>query len=832
MNFITLTFSFFLISSVWHASRGSTVVSQGNILYVKSDRAATINPILINFHRAFDFSYIEQSIKTLDEFLNTYGLFCKMADTYYSEPPEIVPIKIISYMEAQSKCNQYNSKLPEISNHEEAAFLLQQLQKHQINRTFTGLTLFNNKLVYLSDMAPATFTTARMCENCTLQNTLTEDDLAQIRAEQGNDVHLYYVAPPRGGHLAIIPFGHDPEIPCPRVPMICFKQRNVIPTTLNVLAKHSCLRDQTELARISTNLKEEVRQFYTPPTKRPKRAIGLIGAGIGAGFLGVEALNSLISGVAPLSLMGKGIASIFGFATSDDMRLTKEQLEAHSKGLKDLAVNQQMLIEGYRQVKNDIDLMKKANLRQEHDVAVLFANLDNKLAIRNLQMLLQITLLKMSQAVASAAQHYTSPYVFGVEDLKNLTATFRYQGVPLTADLNDVYTTLAVVDNMYTFIFSAPILTQENDMFLYEIRDLPFYNGKTQYRLNITYRYIAINFNTDEYVLLSDAEYFNCLKSHLCTAASSFLGIGKDSPCEVLSLKYNAQHCELHIYSEPMPNFLTFGNVTYYSLPSQTEVQIICKDTQASTTQYKQLYGTGALHTAPGCQLKIDKTASIRPSYVVSRHNLEGDTFFKFLKVPDRPLNFPTTQKPDNTSTSPYAFKDVSSVGDAVSIVFNHDATVAELIRIIFYIVMVLSVLGMIYCCFPRFRLWFNGCCFCEKPTKYWRDVKGYKVPDYISKNRQKREETQMSTMSKFDIDAVDENIETLTALESEPESIKSTHTIIRRPEAPPPSPPMTPIPPKMPPLPNLPNLTSFRPQPFAKIQRLYDPLFIPSFKN
>jgi hypothetical protein len=145
---------------------------------------------------------------------------------------------------------------------------------------------------------------------------------------------------------------------------------------------------------------------------------------------------------------------------------------------------------------------------------------------------------------------------------------------------------------------------------------------------------------------------------------------------------------------------------------------------------------------------------------------------------------------------------------------------------------MVLSVLGMIYCCFPRFRLWFNGCCFCEKPTKYWRDVKGYKVPDYISKNRQKREETQMSTMSKFDIDAVDENIETLTALESEPESIKSTHTIIRRPEAPPPSPPMTPIPPKMPPLPNLPNLTSFRPQPFAKIQRLYDPLFIPSFKN
>jgi hypothetical protein len=187
-----------------------------------------------------------------------------------------------------------------------------------------------------------------------------------------------------------------------------------------------------------------------------------------------------------------------------------------------------------------------------------------------------------------------------------------------------------------------------------------------------------------------------------------------------------------------MQNFLTYGNVTYYSLPYETEVQVICKDAQASVTQIKQLYSVGELQTAPGCNIKINKQVSIRPSYVLSRHNLEGDSFFKFLQMPNLPLHkYPTTTKAPNTTLSPIKFRDVETIGDAVSIVFNHDTTFAEMIRILCYIVSVLSILATIYCCYPRFRLWFNCCCFIQKPTKYWRDVKGYQVPEYISKNKQ-----------------------------------------------------------------------------------------------
>jgi hypothetical protein len=493
-------------------------------------------------------------------------------------------------------------------------------------------------------------------------------------------------------------------------------------------------------------------------------------------------------------------------------------------------------------------MLKQANLQMEHDVAVLFANLDNKLAIRNLQNLLQMTLLRMSQAIASAIQHQTSPYAFGVKDLQNLTTVFRYQGIPLTDDLNDVYTSMAIVDDMYTFIFSAPILTQENDMFLYEIRDLPIYNSKVQYRLNITNRFVGINFNTDEYVILTNNEYSNCMSSHLCMAAASFLTIGKDSPCEVLSLKYKTQQCDLIVSDQNMQNFLTYGNVTYYSLPYETEVQVICKDAQASVTQIKQLYGVGELQTAPGCNININKQVSIRPSYVLSRHNLEGESFFKFLQMPNMPLHkYPTTTKAPNTTLSPIKFRDVASIGDAVSIVFNHDTTFAEMIRILCYIFSILSILATIYCCYPRFRLWFNGCCFFQKPTKYWRDVKGYKVPEYVSKHKQENDAEKGNDDKE---NAPPDNTLTDLAIEKDitstndnkPENHYATiqrdksNSPIIRPSVPPPPPP-TDIPIRLvqSPLPIRPveapiaPLSTFTPFPAERFKRLYAPLFVPT---
>ena len=744
-----------LLLCTTHSVEGE-IINRGNLIYIKSDRTATINPTFVNFHRRLDFDVIEISLETLDSFMKFYKQFCRMADVNYFQEPTTYVIREATFREAQFKCNEFKATLPEVHNQVEATYLADQLRKYNLSSVFAGVIWTDNKFQSITTLETIGYDRTIECRNCSESFGLPWKTYEYIKEKQGVEIHLHYTIA-KSGQLALMPVGHAPAAGCPKQQLLCYSKRPNVITPLQAMAKHSCIRDEAEMLRINKNLREEVAQFTTPRHKRSKRAIGLIGAGIGAGFLGLESLNSIINGIAPLSLMGKGIAALFGFATDSDMQLTKEQLEQHSQAIANLSINQKQLVAAYEQVRIDIETMQEAHRHLEHDVGVLFANLDNKLAVRNLQSLLQMTLLKMSQAIAAALQHHTSPFVFGTADLRNLTAVFRSQNVPLTDNLNDVITSLAVVDNLFTFIFSAPILRQNNELNLFEIRDLPVHNKNKQFRTKIDHRYLAINSKNDQYTILSDSEYYNCKTYYVCTAAAPFLQIGPNAPCEVLTLKYEEARCDLEEFEGPMQSFLTFNNVTYYSLPDTQEIHIVCEDSNLSFNQHKNVYGTGKLQIAPGCNIKV-KNAEIRPSYVVSRHNLEGDTFFKFLQVPGMPHEYPTTAKPPNVTQTPLVLREVASLSDAVSIVFNQDTALAEAIRILVYIISISSILATIYCCYPRFRLWFNGCCFITKPTKYWRDVRGYVVPDFISKNRQLQADNNLT------IEKVDENIEMVSA--------------------------------------------------------------------
>ena len=783
-----------------HCADGE-VIAQGNLLYLKSDRPATLNPTFINFHRHFDWSVIDMSLNTLDKFMDFYQQFCKQADENYFSEPVIYVIREATYRESQFKCNEFKATLPEIHNIIEANYMKIQLKKYNLTEVFAGITWTDNRYQSITTLETIGYDKTIECPECPESYGMDWKTYNAIKEKQGHEVHLYYTIS-KSGNLVIMPRGHVPQKECPKKQLMCYSKRADQMTPLKAMAKHSCIRDEAEMLRINDNLREEVTQFAIT-RKRSKRAIGLIGAGIGAGFLGIESLNSIINGVAPLSLMGKGIAALFGFATDSDLRMTKKQLEQHSQAIANLSINQKQLIAAYEQVTLDIQAMQQAHRHLEHDVAVMFANLDNKLTVRNLQSLLQMTLLKMSQAIAAAVQHHTSPFVFGTADLSNLTSVFRTQNVPLTSNLNDIITSLAIVDDIFTFIFSAPILRPKNDMHLFEVRDLPVYNKNLQYKTKIEHRYMAISIKEDQYVTLTDAEYYICNNYFVCTVAAPFKAIGPTSPCEVLTLKYESPHCDLQEFIGPVDHFLTYGNVTYYSLPEPQEIQIVCEDSQASFNQHKNIYGTGKLQIAPGCNIRISKNAQIRPSYVVSRHNLEGDSFFKFLQVPGMPHSYPTTTKAPNVTKTPMVFNEVASLNDAINIVFNQDTTLAEMIRILVYMVSILSILATIYCCFPRCRLWFNGCCFITKPTKYWRDVRGYVVPEFISRSR------QLEAANIGQIDRVDENIERVTA-PPEPEQKK-------------PSPKRNDVETAE---------TVGPPHPFNRLARLYSPILMNNFRR
>jgi len=735
---------------------------KGNLLYYQQTEAAvTVNPQLVNFHRRFDTRMLDTCIDTLDKFGEAYNKFCDHVTQIKDSEMRFTTVGRMYYRFANAECGKFNTMLPEVRNLDHAKLVMEEMKNQALTIIYAGVAFSNGKMVYLSDNDNISYKLFIACPTCPITNSFTQLDLNHLNTTEEYLEWFYEIAQ---SQLVLTPhinqglFGSKYKV-------ICQVKDTVKETMLTTLAKHSCIRDKDEVLKTNMLLRQEVSQFKSP--RRHKRHIGLA---FGAGFLGIETINSMITGGAPLAFVGKTVASIFGFATAEDMQLTKKQLEQHSKAIEDLSVNQKMLIDAHIKVSNDIITLNRLTKQQEYDTSILYAEIDNKVAIYNLQSLLQMTLLKMSHAIAAAIQHNTSPYAFGQADLHNVTMEFRARNIPLTDNINDVFTTLALVDNMYTFIFSAPILNPKNNFLFFEIRDLPIYKAGKQYRLNTQYKYFALNLVANEYAIVTESEYHTCLSLMVCNIAAPFMKITLNSPCEILTFKYNSQHCQMTETNDPMVQFANFDNITYFSIPETMEIQIVCSDRQVQHNEHKTIMGTGQIATFPGCTIQAaNDNISIRPGFVASRYSLQSDTLFQILRVPDRAMLFPTTTPfPENVSI-PYKFRDISSVDDAFKLIFNQDTTYAEAIRIITYIVIILISLACIYCCFPRCRLWFNGCCFLQKPTKYWRDVKGYEVPDFRSKRRQ-LEAQELKAIT------VDDNIEIITSNCNSPRTSKKAN--------------------------------------------------------
>lgn len=775
-------------------------VYKGNILYVRqSPTAITVNPKLVNFHRGYNMDMMLTCLETLDNFAAAYHGFCEQTMTASRNQFKTVSINSATNLEAAFKCQEFNGKLPEITNPVEANMLLADLRTNNRSKTLAGLRIMENQIVYHSNQLPNEYNMYQNCQGCNITNEYDTATIKQKIAKYGP--HIYFLYEDIEGRLIITAWANQPNA-WPLLPITCVLNNKISDSVLKTIAKHSCRRDREEIKRTNAFLRQELFQFMKeykkPKNSRPKRGIGLA---LGAGYMGIEAINSLATGSAPFSFLGKGIASVLGIATAEDLKLTRAQLEKHSKALTDLAFNQQQIIEAHNMVTAEITELYKFRQQQTQDIAVLYADLDNKVAIYNLQTLLQLTLLKMSNAVTSAQQHNTSPYVFGQTDLDNIALEFGRQGIQLTNNLNEVYTSVALIDGFYTFIFSAPIVNGKNDFYFYELRDLPIYHKSQTYKLRISHRYFAINSAGNEYIMVTETEFRTCLTWMVCNVAAPFMKITPDAPCEILTLKYSTQHCQMDLTTEPSPNFITLDNVTFYSVPNKTEIHIACTESQISFDEHKQIMGTGQIQAMPGCEIQVGTDTSVRPGFVASRQAIQGDALFKILNVPDMPMLYPTEAPILTTSQFPIAFRDVSNIQEAAGLIFNQDTVFAEAIRIIIYITIAFSILASIYCCCPSFRLWLNGCCFIQKPTKYWRDVKGYKVPDFISKHRQNMAPSE--DPENQDPEKVDDNIETIHMMQ--PETTTNPRDT------------------------NDPIVRRFTPYPFRRLHRLYNPsLFRP----
>jgi hypothetical protein len=514
-----------------------------------------------------------------------------------------------------------------------------------------------------------------------------------------------------------------------------------------MLAKHSCMRDRDLFKAVNKEIREEINQFFTPKPEesipaRSKRDYKEINTMI----TGAESTINIARGKAPMDWVGKLLGGLIGTATADDVRMTRDVLINHAQVLENITFNQGELVKSYAAVLGKIRQLERYNQLQEHDIAVMFAEMDNKVTIKHLQNLIQITLLKIASAIESATAHNTSPFIFGQTDLENVTSRFRLDNTPLTTELQRIITSVVVVDGIYTFIISIPEENEKNEFHFYKIHDLPIFMHGKGFKLEYNSKFIGINGATNEYITVGEKEFDDCTTRPVCTLRSPFRRIiPKSTPCEILTFKYSTQHCPIKADDTLTSDFVSFENETYFSVPEPTNIQVSCSKNNRKFTEPEVLTGIGKFILPPGCQIQIGENIDIRPSFVFSKQNLESNKIFSILtKVPDALMVFPDTPNYTTSTWRPLKLKEITKIEDALDIIFNDETAAMMVIRIIAMFVLVIIGLGIVYCFIPQFRHWFNACCLFVKPTKFWTQVRGYEgFPEMISKRKRLQQELQ-----------------------------------------------------------------------------------------
>ena len=727
----------------------------GHLAYSASNPGAVnVNPKVINFYRQFDMKLLEKSLAFADMYGHHYKHFCSLlrSDPQLNESVILVPN--VRWDSTLEHCQNIGHMNFEVKTRKDAKDLAQTLINYQKTKVWAPIKVKHGTLVYWSNSHPNEWLRIKSCATC----PITEDlDWIAFQNFKSKNITPFFNYVLDDDNTVYINTTYKLQYNFYVHAVTCRSRIDEETSTFNKLAKHSCKRDVAEIFRTNEFLRNEFLQITNPtenaPTKaeksRRRRAIALIGAGI----LGIEALSNAFGAGSPLSSIGKGISYTLGIATHSDVQITRQELQRHAQAIDNVVINQKQLLDGYNTLLKDVQKLTEHRDQTQHDLAVLYVDFDNKINIYRIQSIIQDTLIKMTSAIQSAKMVQTSPFVFGRNDLRNLTVQFRMNNIPLTNSVDDVMTQVTLVENVYTFIFSVPIINNQNNFHLFEVKALPVFKDGEGFSVKFENKYVAVNTATMEYFTTSETEFDYCTHYPICTVSEPFRKIVHDSPCEVRSLKLNSMVCPVVLNEKAKAAFISSRNTTYFSVPKPMEIHVICAETGDKFNEVDTISDYGFFNIPVGCEVKINNEISFRPGFVASVHSLTENSLFQILNFPEDIHEFPVKPNKSATETRPViTLQNVESLAEGFDLIFDHETTIGEVIRILTYVAIFIAIFLIFYCCCKPCRLWFNGCCFLTKPTVYWRKIRGYKVPEF--QNSKKTQPSDKASHSSHEIRA------------------------------------------------------------------------------
>ena len=714
-----------------------TAQLKGNLLFESEQQSAvTINPHYIQFNRQFDLSHIRDAINLLTNYTDSYAQYCNEVTKDRKRLFDMFQVQSM-YYKAKQTCKSNGGYLPQIKTEADADKLMDMMKLINIKETPAGLMIRNASLLYYREETPNEYKQYQACDECTIQRHFVGNPNNRALVYAYDDTNSLYI------RETVCQHGKCEK----EIPILCTRGMDYDSNILTTMASHSCHRDKFFMQETNRFLMQEYESFidatgstnkrkkrFAPPRRR-RRMIPAIPI-IAGGVLGGGLISHAITGTNPFAFIGEIVGGVFGLATAREMQLTRDMINKLSFEMVKIKVNQQAIVTAIEGLSNHALKLEKLIRYQTHDIAVMYGELDSKIAMRYLQSIIQITLLKVHASMVAARQFKPSPYVFGQSDLKQLVSDRRFFRHKMTSNLEEVGTTLIVVDDKFTFLIAVPLKDERSQYFTYRIHQLPIFNANKSYHAILSNEYYAINPITNEYIQLTDTDYSACSQRPICATQAPVFAITTKSPCEISTYLYSTQHCPLTIAPSMGPSFFNYGNTTFYSVPEPLQVNVRCSINGKTLSKHEKIDGMGSFQAHTGCTTQITEQAQIRPIHVAEIHDLDSNSVFGVLKQ----YNFSSIQYPkdpdqESTTFKPITILEVSSFSEGLNLLLDVQTNSTDVARIFLVLAIFIILFLTIYISVKPFKLWFDDCCSFTKPHKYWGQ-KYINVPQFVKIHR------------------------------------------------------------------------------------------------
>ena len=362
-------------------------------------------------------------------------------------------------------------------------------------------------------------------------------------------------------------------------------------------------------------------EIYTSTARseilRSKRALPALSAGIPLMVAGGAAnvIYSLAEGGAPLSWTGDIISSIFGLATSSQIKTLKTTMEDQGRSIIALQFNQQNIDKMIKQVVDEINNTTKELtslvLSQQIGVAMKAAEEDIKSINRQLTANNDVTMLRFANIITAARSGKVSPFIITQAELEEQAIMAkRERDVTLDTNMNNVKVTIIAIENQIQFFFNIPVVDDDRLFTFYKVTPLPHFQSNATFIPKIDATYIAISAENSEYHTVDADEFNRCIDiPQECRVASPANHMTDSAHCVIRTYMTAQISCPLVESTIPKRPFIrSIGNHTIFSVPEPTSIFIKCKN-MWTTNSYQDtstvIKGMGDITFRPGCVVTL-----------------------------------------------------------------------------------------------------------------------------------------------------------------------------------------------------------------------------------